>query len=112
MNKIRDEKNSTNDNMTEVSVLHNHRIAFDDVRRKIYIRAEIHKDCLDRGSDITQNSGYYVERHGVVPGDVPVQLIAKRLGGPGHHFNVVPLNATVSFELFFENFGDCPEKTL
>uniref|UniRef100_A0A915EHK7 DUF4371 domain-containing protein n=1 Tax=Ditylenchus dipsaci TaxID=166011 RepID=A0A915EHK7_9BILA len=79
----------------DVSVLHNHHIHFDDVMRKVGIEAELRDDCLERGSDLTESTYKWCGLYGVVPGDHAVQIIDKRLGGPGHSFNSVPWNAKV-----------------
>ncbi|KAI6206290.1 hypothetical protein M3Y94_00891900 [Aphelenchoides besseyi] len=33
-------------------------------------------------------------------GDMAVQLISKRLGGPGHHFNFIPLNKKIDLTVW------------
>ncbi|KAI6226041.1 hypothetical protein M3Y95_00760200 [Aphelenchoides besseyi] len=100
--KIRDENSFRAAFTQHASILHNHRCELDDVDRMIYIRAEVHPDCLDRGSDITAHTSGCVKIEGD-PGDMGLQLISKRLGGPGHHFNFIPLNKKIEMTAWKEN---------
>jgi hypothetical protein len=100
INEIRKDKRFRTLFEPQSSPLYGYFCDCDDVDRKIYIRAEVHSDSLDAGSDLTDIAYYYVERHGVIPGDVPVQIIDKRLGGPENLSNVVPWNKTVSLSNF------------
>ncbi|KAI6195452.1 hypothetical protein M3Y96_01232900 [Aphelenchoides besseyi] len=83
----------------QASNLRNHQLELDIVDRKIYINVEVHPDCLDNGSDVTETSRLFVWQHGVVPDDEPHQIIGKQLGGSGHVCNVIPLNEKVKLKL-------------
>ncbi|KAI6172721.1 hypothetical protein M3Y98_01004900 [Aphelenchoides besseyi] len=76
--KIRREKRYCDVFAQQVSILHNHVCDFDDVCRVIYNSAEVHPDCLDRGSGKTNYTASCLGREGS-PGDGAFQLINKRL---------------------------------
>uniref|UniRef100_A0A915CPW6 Uncharacterized protein n=1 Tax=Ditylenchus dipsaci TaxID=166011 RepID=A0A915CPW6_9BILA len=104
INKIRDDnKQFDNHKADSISALHNYLVYNDDVMRKVCVEAELHADCLDQGSSLTDLSYYCVSREGVIPGDVPFQIIDKRLGGPGYPFNVIPLNSKLDMSSWNEN---------
>lgn len=96
INQIRDKNRRRTDTNDKISVLHNYKVHYDHVSRKVMIEAKLDAKCLEKGKFVTEYSLYMVALEGVTPGDRAVQLIDKRLGGPGDYFNVVPLNAEVS----------------
>ncbi|KAI6195009.1 hypothetical protein M3Y96_01185600 [Aphelenchoides besseyi] len=100
--KIRREKRYCDAFAQQVSILHDHVCDFDDVCRVIYNSAEVHPDCLDRGSGKTNYTASCLGREGT-PGDGAFQLINKRLGGPGHHFNFFPVNQKVDLTAWKKN---------
>ncbi|KAI6179012.1 hypothetical protein M3Y98_00564200 [Aphelenchoides besseyi] len=99
---IRREKRFSGAFAEKLSILHNQKCDLDDGERVIYNSAEVHPDCLDRGSDITHYTACRLVREGA-PGDRALQLINKRLGGPGHHFNFFPVNKKIDMTEWKEN---------
>uniref|UniRef100_A0AC34FXL2 Uncharacterized protein n=1 Tax=Panagrolaimus sp. ES5 TaxID=591445 RepID=A0AC34FXL2_9BILA len=74
-----------------LSPLPNHIVGFDDLSRKIFMRAEIRNSNLDKGADLTDQSLALVN-FSRLPGDVPFQYIPRKLGGYDSVINAFPLN--------------------
>uniref|UniRef100_A0A915E9B6 Type VII secretion system protein EssD-like domain-containing protein n=1 Tax=Ditylenchus dipsaci TaxID=166011 RepID=A0A915E9B6_9BILA len=81
INKIRTENTERPHNAERVSVLPKYQVDLDDVSRRHYL----------------------VWPTGVFPGDDMVHVIGKRLGGPGHAFNIVPLNSKLDISAWEEH---------
>jgi hypothetical protein len=77
------------------SLLQNHWIGFDELRRTVYITTEVHPQNLDKGANPTAISQEWVREVGTQVVDQPGQIVPKKLGGSGGVDNVFPQGKNV-----------------
>ncbi|KAI6178273.1 hypothetical protein M3Y98_00482800 [Aphelenchoides besseyi] len=100
--KIRDGCSFRTALVQHTSILHNYQCELDIFDQIVYVSAEVYPDCLDRDLDITEGSARSISINSD-PGDMALQLISKRLGGPEHLLNFIPLNKKIDMTAWKEN---------